>query len=192
MRVIAGRLKGHTLKAPAWEGLRPTSDKLRETLFNVLAPKIAGARVLDGFAGTGAIGIEAISRGASHVTFVESDRRAAALIQANLDRLRVAEGYAIIRDRLETATRAIVGKSRFDLVILDPPYALPNVERLIAGLAPAINPGGWLVLEHAARRHPGEAPPLRRVRTIRSGDSALTLFAPVAGHADDHEQDGRP
>ena len=80
MRVIAGSLKGRRLKPPTWDGLRPTSDKLRETLFNILAPRIGGARVLDGYAGTGAVGIEAISRGAAEVTFVESDRRAHALI----------------------------------------------------------------------------------------------------------------
>src|SRR4051794_13708862 len=75
MRVIAGTLKGRKLKPPSWDGLRPTSDRLRETLFNVLAPRIGGARVLDGYAGTGALGIEALSRGASHVTFVESSRK---------------------------------------------------------------------------------------------------------------------
>ena len=76
MRIIAGTLKGRRLDAPDWDGLRPTSDKLRETLFNVLAPRIGGARVLDGYAGTGAVGIEALSRGAAHVTFVERDPRA--------------------------------------------------------------------------------------------------------------------
>ena len=76
MRVIAGEQKGRRLTSPHWAGVRPTSDKLRETLFNVLGPHIAGARVLDGFAGTGAVGIEALSRGARHVTFVDSDRRA--------------------------------------------------------------------------------------------------------------------
>src|SRR3954469_6339371 len=97
MRVIAGTLKGRRLKAPTWEGLRPTSDKLRETLFNILAPRVGGARVLDGYAGTGAVGIEALSRGAAHVTFIERDRRAQALIAANLAHCAVAEGYAIIR-----------------------------------------------------------------------------------------------
>src|SRR5574338_1316651 len=76
VRVIAGTLKGRTLKAPTWPGLRPTSDRLRETLFNVLAPRMQGARVLDVYAGTGAVGIEALSRGAADVTFVENDRRA--------------------------------------------------------------------------------------------------------------------
>ena len=104
MRVIAGSLKGRRLKAPTWDGLRPTSDKLRETLFNILAPRIAGARVLDGYAGTGALGIEAISRGAAMVTFVESDRRAQALIAENLAHCGVESGYAIIR---ATVARAI-------------------------------------------------------------------------------------
>ena len=78
MRIIAGSLKGRRLKSPAWEGLRPTSDSLRETLFNIVAPRVGGARVADVFAGTGAVGIEAMSRGATHVTFFEADRRAAA------------------------------------------------------------------------------------------------------------------
>src|SRR3989454_6208609 len=84
MRVIAGSLKGRRLATPKWEGLRPTSDKLRETLFNILAARVQGARVLDGYAGTGAIGIEALSRGAAHVTFVDSDARALRLIEQNL------------------------------------------------------------------------------------------------------------
>ena len=84
MRVIAGSLKGRRLKPPTWEGVRPTSDKLRETLFNILAPRMAGARVLDGYAGTGAVGIEACSRGAGAVTFVERDRRAQSLIAENV------------------------------------------------------------------------------------------------------------
>src|SRR5712671_191729 len=84
VRVIAGTLKGRRLKTPAWDGLRPTSDKLRETLFNILAPRVAGARVLDGCAGTGALGIEAVSRGALTATFVDTDRRAVALIGENV------------------------------------------------------------------------------------------------------------
>ena len=92
MRVIAGRLKGRRLNSPSWDGLRPTSDKLRETLFNILAPRIAGARVLDAYAGTGALGIEALSRGAARVTFIERDRRAQALIEENLARCGIADG----------------------------------------------------------------------------------------------------
>ena len=79
MRIIAGACKGRRLKAPTWDGLRPTSDKLRETLFNILAPRIEGAAVLDVFAGTGAVGLESLSRGASRAVFIEQDRRAAAV-----------------------------------------------------------------------------------------------------------------
>src|SRR5689334_20323982 len=97
MRVIAGSLRGRHLKAPDWEGLRPTSDKLRETLFNILAPRMSGARVLDGYAGTGALGIEAMSRGAASVAFVERDPRAQKLIAENLARCGLTSGCVIIR-----------------------------------------------------------------------------------------------
>src|SRR5437868_9638294 len=96
MRVIAGSLKGRRLNAPTWAGLRPTSDKLRETLFNILAPRIVGASVLDLYAGTGAIGIEAISRGAREVRFIEKDPNAQALIADNLKHCGVLSGYAIL------------------------------------------------------------------------------------------------
>ena len=124
MRVIAGTLKGRTLDPPDWEGLRPTSDKLRETLFNVLAPRFIdnrGARVLDGYAGTGAVGIEAISRGAAHVTFVEQDPRACALIAANLQKCGIAKGYAIIQLSVLQAIDRLRSEPAFDVILLDPP-----------------------------------------------------------------------
>src|SRR5512132_3129607 len=119
MRVIAGTYKGRTLKSPTWEGVRPTSDKLRETLFNILAPRIGGARVLDGYAGTGAVGIEALSRGAAHVTFVEQDRRAGALVADNLAHCGVTDGYVIIR---ASVVRALddLGPELFDVMFFDP------------------------------------------------------------------------
>src|SRR6476661_1751628 len=119
MRVIAGSLKGRRLKAPTWEGLRPTSDKLRETLFNILAPRIVGARVMDVYAGTGAVGIEALSRGASEVLFVESDRRAQALIADNLAHCGVATGYTIIRAGALRALESLDAPTP-DIILLDP------------------------------------------------------------------------
>src|SRR5437763_8778392 len=104
MRIIAGKFRGRKLKSPPSLQTRPTSDRLRETLFNILAPRIAGARFLDLYAGTGAVGIEALSRGAKAVTFVESDRRAETLIGENLGHCGVENGYAIIR---ATVARAI-------------------------------------------------------------------------------------
>src|SRR5260370_6319490 len=116
MRVIAGSLKGRRLHAPSWPGLRPTSDKLRETIFNILAPRIGGAHVLDGYAGTGALGIEALSRGAARVTFVERDRRAQALIAENLAHCGVTDGYAIIRASVARALDDLQAGS-FDIMM---------------------------------------------------------------------------
>jgi 16S rRNA (guanine(966)-N(2))-methyltransferase RsmD len=176
MRVIAGRFKGRRLKAPSWEGLRPTSDRLRETLFNIVATRIDGARVLDGFAGTGALGVEALSRGASHVTFVEADRRAAALIQENLEVCGVRDGYTIERGDVDGVLRALPAGTMFDVVLLDPPYDTRDVAPVLEAAAPHVTPGGVIVLERATRREPAAPGSLTRTRDVRSGDSTLTFF----------------
>ena len=187
MRVIAGTLKGRQLKSPSWEGLRPTSDKLRQTLFNILTPRVEGARVLDGYAGTGALGIEALSRGARAVTFVERDRRAQALIAENLARCRISGGYAIIRAGI---TRALDTLGRhpaselFDIVLLDPPYALASpdaFESVVSEASRVLAPPGVLVFEHPRRSQaPATAGPLSLSRTVVSGDSALSFYTPRA------------
>jgi len=180
MRIIAGELKGRRLAAPTWKGLRPTSDKLRETLFNVLAPRIGGARVVDAYAGTGAIGIEALSRGAIHVTFVDSDPRALKLIDANVRRCGVANRCAIIRIRLGDAPLPLMPDS-FDVAVLDPPYDQPDLTAALGAIEPIIVGGGLVVLEHARRR---QAPPgsgrLRLVRDLISGDSVLSFYEAAA------------
>jgi 16S rRNA (guanine(966)-N(2))-methyltransferase RsmD len=181
MRVIAGSLKGRRLEAPAWDGLRPTSDKLRETLFNVLAPRIPGARVADVYAGTGAIGIEAISRGALEVTFIEQDRRAQALIAANLARCGITTRYTIVGAAARTALESLGEDTRFDIALLDPPYAAgePAVAEVLAAAGERIAADGLVVLEHARRgAAPAAAGRLVRTRTLVSGDSALAFFAP--------------
>ena len=177
MRVIAGQFKGRRLNAPSWEGLRPTSDKLRETLFNIVAPRIEGARVLDGFAGTGALGVEALSRGASHVTFIEADGRAAALIAENLAVCGVRDGYTIERGDLATVLRRLPAEATFDVVLLDPPYDTPDVCPVLEAVVPHVAPGGVIVLERASRREPDVSGSLTRTRDVRSGDSTLTFFA---------------
>jgi 16S rRNA (guanine966-N2)-methyltransferase len=183
MRVIAGSLKGRRLNAPTWDGLRPTSDKLRETLFNIVATRVPGARVLDGYAGTGAIGIEALSRGAAHVTFADRDPRALKLIDENLRHCGVSDRYAIIRIHL--ALRHAQGDEppqslapdSFDLAVLDPPYDEPDLAAALAAAERAIAPGGLLVLEHARRRPaPDSAGGLSRTREVTSGDSALAFY----------------
>ena len=177
MRIIAGTNKGRALKAPAWDGLRPTSDKLRETLFNILAPRLEGARVLDVFAGTGAIALEALSRGAASATCIEQDRRAARLIEENRERCGEAERCVIIRDAVDRALATPVPGGPFDIVVLDPPYDLPSIDRAVSAAAGQRAAGGLLVLEHASRRAPPAPPGLVVTRTVTSGDSALTFYS---------------
>ena len=180
LRVIAGALKGRRLESPNWDGLRPTSDRLRETLFNVLGPRVTGARVLDGFAGTGAVGIEALSRGAAHVTFVETDSRAAALVERNLQRCAVSNRYAIIRAGFAGAAHGL-SRGSFDLVFLDPPYGQEVIGSALEAAAPLVAPGGLLILEHARRdATPAAIACIAKLRDIMSGDSALTLYRPAA------------
>jgi 16S rRNA (guanine(966)-N(2))-methyltransferase RsmD len=176
MRVIAGSLKGRRLDAPSWEGLRPTSDKLRETLFNVLAPRIEGASVIDGYAGTGAVGIEAWSRGAASVTFVEHDARAGHLIESNLQRCAVTDRYAIIRVRFADVAARVSGRT-FDIVFVDPPYGAGEMETALSTAAALVAAGGVVVLEHAKRdAAPDAAGALVKTRSLVSGDSALTFY----------------
>ncbi|CAN5849452.1 16S rRNA (guanine(966)-N(2))-methyltransferase RsmD [soil metagenome] len=175
MRIIAGTLKGRRLDAPDWPGLRPTSDRLRETLFNVLAPRIPGARFLDGYAGTGAVGIEALSRGASHVTFVEQDRRAQALVQANLERCGVKDRYAIIRAGFKGAAERLEGP--FDVVFLDPPYGAVELAQALETAAPLVTGDALLIVEHAKRdAAPVDLAGLTRARELVQGDSVLSFF----------------
>jgi 16S rRNA (guanine966-N2)-methyltransferase len=178
VRVIAGQFKGRRLKAPSWDGLRPTSDKLRETVFNILAPRVAGARVLDGYAGTGAMGIEALSRGATHVSFVERDRRATALIEANLALCGVKQGYTIECGDVASVLRRTPRDAEFDLVLLDPPYDIDpdTVTRALEAAAGRLAAAGLVVLERPTRREPEVPDALSRVRDVASGDSTLTFL----------------
>ena len=178
MRVIAGSLKGRRLKTPDWEGIRPTSDKLRETLFNILAPRVSGAHVLDAYAGTGALGIEAMSRGAASVTFVEHDRRAQALIEENLAHCGLVKACVIIRASVASAIDDLThAQASFDLILLDPPYGDAAVE-VLGAASDLLGQSGVLILEHA-RRHAAvvSAGRLVRTRQVTSGDSALSFYS---------------
>jgi len=181
MRVIAGSLKGRRLKTPDWDGLRPTSDKLRETLFNILAPRIAGARVVDAYAGTGAVGIEAISRGAREVVFIDHDRRAQELIAGNLAHCGITTGYNVIRTGALRALESLGNGAfdPFDIVWLDPPYEASEAELMgvLAAAGETLAPDGMAVLERSRRRPgPDAAGRLVRSRDVLSGQSALTFY----------------
>ena len=175
IRVIAGQWRGRKLKTPDWTGLRPTSDRLRETLFNILAPRIEGARVIDAYAGTGAVGIEALSRGAAFVTFVEQDPRAAALIEANLRSLGITNRYAIIRAGFAVAAKRHAGP--FDILFLDPPYGAAELTSALAAAAPLMSGSVLLVVEHASRDvAPETTETLVRTRELTQGESALAFY----------------
>src|SRR3954468_3949199 len=136
VRIIGGSLRNSRLEVPDLPGLRPTADRVRETLFNWLQPVVNGARCLDAYAGTGALGIEALSRGALAVTFIERDPRLAAALKANLARLKVA-GQVVVDD----AARWLRGPAKpFDVVLLDPPFALDAW----ADTARQLDQGGWI------------------------------------------------
>lgn len=137
LRIVAGTLRGSRIDVIERDGLRPTSDRVRETLFNWLAPMIAGARCLDLFAGTGALGIEAISRGAGSCTFIERDRDLARHLQATLERLQVDNTHVVNADAMSWLS----GPAQvFDLVFLDPPFSAG----LWGDAAARLESGGWL------------------------------------------------
>jgi 16S rRNA (guanine966-N2)-methyltransferase len=172
VRIIAGSRKGHRFAAPRGQATRPTSDFVRESAFNLIGP-VDGASVLDLFAGSGALGLEALSRGAARAVFVESDRDACRAINANLDKLRL-EGTVLCQDAL----RALASEpGAFDLVLCDPPYGYGDGERLAPLLRRVLAPEGLVVYQSAARDEP--AIDGLRIRTSRKyGSARLTLFEP--------------
>jgi 16S rRNA (guanine966-N2)-methyltransferase len=175
MRIIAGLYKGRTIAGPTTAGVRPTSDSLRETLFNILGPSVQGARVLDGFAGTGALGLEALSRGAAHVTFIERDARVAKVLRENICRCG-ADASSHVVERGFPRPGEAAARETFDLILLDPPYDVEDLDAIVRAAAEAA-PGGRVVLEHSRRREPpAGAGPLHRTRTVTAGDSALSFY----------------
>lgn len=176
LRLIAGTHKGRRLASPSWEGVRPTSDRLRETIFDVLGPAVEGTRVLDVCAGTGALALEALSRGAVEATCVDSDARAVALIAANAAACALDNRCIIVRGRVPEVLRSGDVRGPFQLVLLDPPYDAPWIDDAVAAVASLTAPGGRVVLEHAWRRPAADVAGLVRETTRRAGDSALTTY----------------
>lgn len=181
MRVIAGKYRSRRLKGPVGRQTRPTSDRLRETLFNVIAADVPGSVWLDVFAGTGAIGIEAISRGASMAYFVESSRSAGGTIRANLAALEIEAGYMIIQREAASALRMLDTQAVVcDFCYVDPPYrARKDYDRVLGFLSSArlLREEGLVIAEHDKHFDPGEAfGSLRRQRELRQGDSVLSFY----------------
>ena len=170
MRIITGSRKGHRIDAPKGTSTRPTSDRVRENTFNLIGP-VDGATVLDLYAGSGAMGLEALSRGAAGVVFVESDRDACRVINANLDKLRL-QATVLCSDVLRVLSTE---RNRYDLVILDPPYDFRDHDRLAPYLPRLVADGGLIVYETGAKTQP-EIEGLE-IRTSRKyGSARITLF----------------
>ena len=182
MRVIAGKFRSRRLAAPAGVQTRPTSDRLRETLFNVLGGRIANSVWLDLYAGSGAIGIEALSRNARMVYFVESSSRAVRSIRSNLSALKIAEGFDIAEHDVGTALRLLEARSVIcDFCFLDPPYRKQDdYQQVLNFLAPSqlLAAGSLVIAEHDKHFDPGdEFGSLHRRRKLRQGDAVLSFYA---------------
>jgi 16S rRNA (guanine966-N2)-methyltransferase len=175
MRIIAGSRKGSRIFAPKGTETRPTGDRVREAAFNLLGPGAAeGANVLDLFAGSGAMGLEALSRGAARATFVESDRAACRAIDRNLEKLRLT-GATVLCSRVEIvlAQEAAAGR-KYDLVLLDPPYDMTDHEPLARYVPRLLTEDGLVVFETAARIEPEL--PLAKRTSRKYGSARVTLF----------------
>jgi 16S rRNA (guanine966-N2)-methyltransferase len=180
MRIIAGEFRGRVIKNPTGTRTRPTSDRLRETLFNILAPRIEGARFLDLCSGSGAIGMEALSRGASHVTFVDRSRKACALIEENLDLLQIPEDHTDIQ---ALSAENFVGRKHeigWDIVFYDPPYDT-DYSLVLFEFGSAenrlLNDEGVFIAEHHTKNKlPDAAHMLRRWRILKQGGTSLSFY----------------
>jgi 16S rRNA (guanine966-N2)-methyltransferase len=197
MRIIAGTFRSRTLTAPPGMSTRPTSDRLRETLFNVLAPRIQDSvsgdvAFLDLFAGSGAVGLEAVSRGAARVTFVERAPAALKILNANLERLGISSGVRVQAKSVSAFLKSAMlhdpklsmpNPERYDVVFLDPPYEEAKeyslTLELLGGAAQGIlAPGALVVAEHRRKQSLKEQyGSLRRIRVLEQGDAALSFYA---------------
>jgi len=197
MRIIAGTYRSRTLAAPPGMSTRPTSDRLRETLFNVLALRIQAVAFLDLYAGSGAVGLEAISRGAARVTFVERAPAALKILNANLARLAISSGVRVRAKSVSAFLKSATGSDpksadpkpanpeteRYEVVFLDPPYdeakeyaiTLELLGRAAAGI---LAPGAVVIAEHRRKQSLDEQyGSLKRTRVLEQGDAALSFYA---------------
>jgi len=178
LRIIGGEHRSRLLRTPGGRGTRPTRSLVREAAFNMIQGRVAGGRVLDLFAGSGAMGFEALSRGAAYAVFADRDREAAEAITANAKALRLEGRCECLRMDWRSAVLALNGTaSRFDLIFLDPPYSQALGEVLGALAASGLLAReGVIVAEHASAMRPETAQGLRAIRTRAYGESALTVY----------------
>jgi 16S rRNA (guanine966-N2)-methyltransferase len=175
MRVIAGVARGTALAAPRGSHTRPITDRVKETLFGILGDRVLDARVLDLYAGSGAVGIEALSRGAAACLFVEQDRAALVALRSNLERSRLQDRAEVVADDVARFVGRAAAAS-WDLVVVDPPYAERAILAPLARLAAILGPGATVVVKHFWRTPPPPVPGLVTVRERRFGETMLTFL----------------
>ena len=176
VRIIAGSRKGARIFAPKGSATRPTSDRVRENVFNIVAPWIEDARVLDLYAGSGAMGLEALSRGAASAVFVEADEHAARAIERNLDKLRLTGARVVRHDAVTALAQEVAAGREYDLVLLDPPYAMTDYGALYRYLPTVLAEDGLVVLETTARAE-AELQGLVLRLERRYGSTGVKVFA---------------
>ncbi len=183
MRVIAGIAKGRKLMVPKGRGIRPTADRAREALFSILGGRVEGARVLDLYAGSGSLGIEALSRGASLAVFIDDDRSSIQAIEENLGRADLREKAEVRQIKVGIALEWLRERGEvFDLIFLDPPYKISVTElrEVFENLQDSLGAQGVAILEHSSRRSiPDIFGGLQRFLFKRYGDTALSFYAEV-------------
>jgi 16S rRNA (guanine966-N2)-methyltransferase len=175
MRVIAGTAGGLSLVAPRGEGTRPITDRVKETLFGILGDRVPGARVLDLYAGSGAVGIEALSRGAERATFVERGRDALAALRTNLERTGLSDRASVVSADVERYVATADG-GPWDIVVLDPPYAERAIVTPLRDLLRHLAPGATVVLKHHWRSGVPDVADLSTRRQRRFGETMLTFM----------------
>ena len=181
MKIASGKFRGMEIATPRGNKTRPTGGRLKKSLFDILAPKLPGARVLDLFAGAGALGLEALSRGAVHVTFVERSRAAADTVRKNLERLGLGEEAELLRREVVSAIGFLAEHEQtFDIILFDPPYQSDLHASLLQriGAASLVSHQGLVILEHHHKTALADAyGGLTRVREVRAGESRLSFYS---------------
>ena len=193
MRIVGGELRGRRLDVPRGMDVRPTSEKVREALFDILGPRVAGVSFLDLYAGTGAVGLEALSRGASGAVLVEKGARPLAALRSNVERLGVGGRCRVLPVASEKALRILAGEgAAVGVAFCDPPYADAGWPDLLGRLAtfPIWAPPGILVVESAAKSLPACPAGFEAGKTYRYGDTALSLFRFSGGRAGEVREEG--
>ncbi|QLG41446.1 MULTISPECIES: 16S rRNA (guanine(966)-N(2))-methyltransferase RsmD [unclassified Paenibacillus] len=193
MRVVSGSAKGRPLKAVPGTGTRPTTDKVKEALFSMIGPYFEGGTALDLFAGSGGLGIEALSRGMDKAVFVDLESKSIEVIRANLKATKLEDQAAIYRNDASRALKALAKRStQFDLVFLDPPYRMKNGDELMLTMHELglLEPEATIVLEYESKyNYPEQFGPFEQTRKALYGETAVSIYhyAPAAA-----TEDGQP